>query len=92
MGRRALLICRAAFQEGVKKPLSYFAFDLLHLNGHNLRGLPLVERKALLATLLEGSGEFLRLSEHIETSGVVMFEKACELHVEGIISKRAASK
>jgi len=91
-GKTSFADLQAAFQEGVKKPLSYFAFDLLHLNGHNLRGLPLVERKALLAALLEGSGKFLRLSEHIETSGVVMFEKACELHVEGIISKRAASK
>jgi bifunctional non-homologous end joining protein LigD len=83
---------QAAFQEGVKKPLSYFAFDLLHLNGHNLRGLPLVERKDLLATLLEGGGEFLRFNEHLESDGKVIFEKACEMHVEGIVSKRAASK
>ena len=41
---------QAAFQEGVTKPLSYFLFDLLHLNGHNLRNLPLRERKALLAS------------------------------------------
>jgi bifunctional non-homologous end joining protein LigD len=91
-GNTSFADLQAAFQEGVKKPLSYFVFDLLHVNGHNLRGLPLVERKALLATLLEGGDEFLRLSEHIETSGEVFFKKACELHVEGIISKRAASK
>jgi bifunctional non-homologous end joining protein LigD len=83
---------QAAFQEGVKKPLSYFVFDLLHLNGHNLRGLPLIERKTLLGRLLEGSGEFVRLSEHLETDGAVVFRKACEMHTEGIISKRAASK
>ncbi|MBB5346133.1 DNA ligase D [Tunturibacter empetritectus] len=83
---------QAAFQEGVKKPLSYFAFDLLHLNGHNLRGLPLVGRKALLATLLEGEDGFLRFNEHLESDGRVIFEKACEMHVEGIVSKRAASK
>jgi bifunctional non-homologous end joining protein LigD len=83
---------QAAFQEGVKKPLSYFAFDLLHLNGHNLRGLPLIERKGLLATLLEGDGEFLRFSEHLESDGRVIFEKACEMHVEGIVSKRTASR
>ncbi|WP_158942436.1 DNA ligase D [Granulicella sp. S190] len=83
---------QAAFQEGVKKPLSYFVFDLLHLNGHNLRGLPLVERKSLLATLLEGGGEFLHLSEHLESDGVAIFEKACDLHAEGIVSKRAASR
>ena len=83
---------QAAFQEGVKKPLSYFAFDLLHLNGHNLRGLPLVERKGLLAALLEGDGEFLRFSEHLETDGLAIFQKACELHAEGIVSKRSASR
>jgi bifunctional non-homologous end joining protein LigD len=83
---------QAAFQEGVRKPLSYFVFDLLHLNGHNLRGLPLIERKTLLATLLEGGGEFVRLSEHLESDGAVIFRKACEMHVEGIVSKRAASK
>ncbi|MEO6803429.1 MAG: DNA ligase D [Granulicella sp.] len=83
---------QAAFQEGIRKPLTYFLFDLLHLNGHDLRGLPLVERKAVLAQVLEGAGEYLRLSEHIETSGETMFHKACELHAEGIISKRAASK
>ena len=83
---------QAAFQEGVKKPLTYFAFDLLHLNGHNLRGLPLLERKKALERLVADDGEFLRFSEHVETSGDVVFQKACELHAEGIISKRTASK
>jgi bifunctional non-homologous end joining protein LigD len=83
---------QAAFQEGVKKPLTYFAFDLLHLNGHNLRGLPLVERKNLLAQLLQDSGEFVRFTEHIESNGEEVFRKACEFHAEGIISKRASSR
>jgi bifunctional non-homologous end joining protein LigD len=83
---------QAAFQEGVKKPLTYFAFDLLHLNGHNLRDLPLIERKKALERLVKNGGEFLRFSEHVETSGDVVFQKACELHAEGIVSKRTASK
>lgn len=83
---------QAAFQEGVRKPLTYFAFDLLHLNGRNLRGLPLVERKNLLAQLLEDSGEFVRFSEHIESDGPNVFHKACEFHAEGIISKRVDSR
>src|SRR5277367_339238 len=58
-GNTSFADLQAAFQEGVKKPLSYFVFDLLHLNGHNLRGLPLVRRKALLAALLEDGGDFL---------------------------------
>jgi bifunctional non-homologous end joining protein LigD len=83
---------QAAFQEGAKKPLTYFAFDLLHLNGRNLRDLPLIERKSLLAKLLDNSAEYLRLSEHLEANGEAMFHKACELHAEGILSKRASSK
>ncbi len=83
---------QAAFQEGVKKPLTYFAFDLLHVNGRNLRGLPLVERKGLLAGLLRGAGEFVRLSEHLESSGEDVFHKACEFHAEGIVCKRAAGR
>jgi bifunctional non-homologous end joining protein LigD len=83
---------QAAFQEGEKKPLSYFAFDLLHLNGHNLRGLSLVERKEILASVLEGAGEYVRLSEHLESNGVAIFEGACKLGAEGIVSKRAAGK
>jgi bifunctional non-homologous end joining protein LigD len=83
---------QAAFQENVKKPLTYFAFDLLHVNGHNLRGLPLIERKKMLERVVENAGEFLRFSEHVETNGAVVFQKACELHAEGIVSKRATSK
>jgi bifunctional non-homologous end joining protein LigD len=83
---------QAAFQEGVKKPLTYFAFDLLHVNGHNLRGLPLVERKSLLAQLLTNAGEYLRFSEHLEAAAADVFHKACEFHAEGIVCKRASSR
>jgi bifunctional non-homologous end joining protein LigD len=83
---------QAAFQEGVRKPLTYFVFDLLHLNGHNLRGLPLIERKKALERVVADGEDFLRFSEHVQTSGDVVFQKACELHAEGIVSKRTASK
>jgi bifunctional non-homologous end joining protein LigD len=91
-GTTSFASLQAAFQEGEKKPLTYFAFDLLHLDGHSLLGLPLTERKALLTELLEDDGEFIRLSEHLETSGEVMFKRACELHAEGIIAKRAVGR
>lgn len=85
---------QAAFQEATKKPLIYFAFDLLHLDGHNLRGLPLMERKGILRKLLAASGEepIIRLSEHLEGDGKQIFKKACELGTEGIISKFADGK
>jgi bifunctional non-homologous end joining protein LigD len=84
---------QAAFQEGAQRHLTYFAFDLLHLNGHNLRGLPLVDRKNLLQTLLQGrEDDTLRYSEHLATGGRKLFEQACKLGAEGIVSKLASSK
>ncbi len=81
---------QASFQEGATNPLTYFCFDLLHLNGRDTRELSLLRRKEMLAEVLAGGdGDSVRLSEHIETSGAVMFKKACELHAEGIISKRS---
>ncbi len=85
---------QAAFHEGRQRYLTYFAFDLLHLDGHNLRELPLVERKALLARLLAHAGENspLRFSEHFEGDGRKVFAKACALGAEGIVSKLAQAK
>jgi bifunctional non-homologous end joining protein LigD len=80
---------QASFQNGEAHPLTYFAFDLLHLNGHNTRTLPLRERKKLLADILPADDEALRLSEDIEGDGEAIFANACKLHAEGIISKRA---
>ena len=83
---------QAAFQEGARNPLTYFCFDLLHLDGHDPRNLPLIERKKLLAELLgTANPDTLQISEHLETSGVAMFHRACELHAEGIVSKRASA-
>lgn len=81
---------QAAFQEGDKKPLTYFVFDLLHLNGHNLRKQPLSERKELLRRVLSDAGEWLRFSDHLEGKGDTILQHACDLEAEGIISKRAA--
>jgi bifunctional non-homologous end joining protein LigD len=84
---------QAAFQEGTRHSLTYFCFDLLHLNGHNTRNLPLRERKALLAEILLSADEHtLRLSEHLETDGPTLFRNACKLRAEGIVSKRASAK
>jgi bifunctional non-homologous end joining protein LigD len=81
---------QAAFQDHAKKPLTFFVFDLLHAEGHSTRGLPLRERKTLLARYLASADrERLQVSEHLETDGEAMFHKACELHAEGIVSKKA---
>jgi bifunctional non-homologous end joining protein LigD len=84
---------QASMQEGAKHELTYFAFDLLHLDGRSTRELPLKERKELLGEMLAGANEdTLRLSEHIETGGEQLLREACKLQAEGIVSKRAAGK
>jgi bifunctional non-homologous end joining protein LigD len=85
---------QAAFQEGRQRYITYFAFDLLHLDGHNLRGLPLSERKQILGGLLGDANKNspLRLSEHLNADGDEVFKKACALGAEGIVSKLSSAK
>lgn len=69
--------------------LIYYAFDLLHLDGKNLTKLPLADRKAALAALFGGlppDGR-LRYSSHVAGRGKDVFEHACRLGLEGIVSK-----
>ncbi|MGH7474689.1 MAG: DNA ligase D [Longimicrobiales bacterium] len=76
---------------GGASPLVYYAFDLLHLEGHDLRSVGLLERKQLLRELLERSGVAggtLRYSDHVVGNGPAFFGQACELQLEGVISKR----
>jgi bifunctional non-homologous end joining protein LigD len=83
---------QAAFMEGARSPLTYFCFDLLHVDGRSTRELPLIDRKSLLEDLLQGTdANTLRISEHLTGHGPEMFAKACDLQVEGIISKRVAA-
>lgn len=84
---------QAAFQEGREKNLTYFAFDLLHLDGHNTRKLPLLERKELLAAVLAqaGTNTPLHFSEHFRARGEEVFANACQLGAEGIVSKLGSS-
>jgi bifunctional non-homologous end joining protein LigD len=61
------------------------AFDLLYLNGYDLRKLPLFERKALLKELLNGID--IQFSESFEVDGPEMYKHACKTGLEGIVSK-----
>jgi bifunctional non-homologous end joining protein LigD len=61
------------------------AFDLLYLNGYDLRKLPLVERKALLKKLIAKTA--IQFSESFEVDGREMFKHACSIGLEGVVSK-----
>lgn len=84
--RRAQSATSAA--AAIENPVTLFAFDLLAVEGHDLRGLPLVERKALLRRLLPERGA-IRYSEHVEEAGLATFESARDLGLEGVVAKRA---
>ncbi len=80
---------QAALSDGRSERLIFFAFDLLFAEGENLRGMPLIERKARLAKLLKGPKSSLRYSEHFSGKGGSMLASACRTGLEGIVSKRA---
>lgn len=73
------------------RPVVYFAFDLLYLNGYDLRQAPLSERKQLLKSILTPTG-VLRYSEHFPGAGDAMLQAAQETGVEGLVAKHANSR
>src|SRR5207244_8856186 len=89
-GRTSFQRLQNAMGSGRDDLLVYYIFDLLYLEGRDLRGVPLEERKKALRTLLSKAPADgpVRLSQHAEGDGPEVFAKACELGVEGIVSKR----
>jgi DNA ligase D-like protein (predicted ligase) len=68
----------------------YYVFDLLYLNGYDLRDVPLIHRKALLKQTLQFYDP-LRFTDHRERSGEAYFRQACRKGLEGVMAKRADS-
>jgi len=71
-------------------PATYFAFDLVGLDGYDLRGLPLLERKALVQRLVPPAGP-LRYADHIEGRGEELLAQALARGIEGLVAKKADS-
>jgi bifunctional non-homologous end joining protein LigD len=69
--------------------MAYYVFDLLFLDGYDLRAVPLIDRKKALFEVLSEAGDIapILFSEHFDTDGASLFKQACELGLEGIISK-----
>lgn len=81
---------QAALADRRTDKLVYFVFDLLHLDGRDLRPDPLDARRARLEALLEDAGDLasVRLSALFDAPGDAMLEQSCRLGLEGVISKR----
>ncbi|KTD16362.1 non-homologous end-joining DNA ligase [Legionella jordanis] len=71
--------------------LIYYVFDLLYYDEYDLRSLPLIKRKEILKSLLPEAAITLQYSEHILDKGEAVFQRACALSLEGIISKKINS-
>ncbi|MDG4874221.1 DNA ligase [Mesorhizobium sp. WSM4935] len=71
--------------------LTFVSFDLLHLDGEDLRALPLVERKARLWKLVKPADGIIQYSVHVEGNGADFFGAVDKMGLEGIVSKRRES-
>jgi bifunctional non-homologous end joining protein LigD len=75
--------------------LIFFAFDLLHLDGEDLRGKPLIERRERLRSILArntSTASPIQFSDHVEGSGAEFYSAAERMGLEGIVSKKANSR
>ena len=93
-GATSFAALQDALAEGATEKMVYFAFDLLHLDGYDLRRTPLAKRRRALEALLAphaGENSPVHFSEHFAGEGAAVFEQAGRLGLEGIVSKRAGS-
>jgi bifunctional non-homologous end joining protein LigD len=93
----SLMQQRTGFRPGGRRaptnadvPVLYYAFDLLYLDGYDLRKLPLEERKKKLQSVIV-PGDALRFSDHYEQQGKALFEVAQQKGLEGILAKKRDS-
>ncbi len=91
-GRSSFQKLQRSLGSGTTTGLVYAVFDLIYLDGFDLKKTPLLLRKDLLETVCKSAGTgLLRFSEHFEGNGEEFFRRACEYGIEGILSKQANS-
>jgi bifunctional non-homologous end joining protein LigD len=90
-GVSSFSLLQADLSAGRTERMLYYVFDLMRLDGEDLRGEPLVERKARLRELLAvlPDDAAVRFSDHFTEPGGVMLKHACRMGLEGVVSKRA---
>jgi bifunctional non-homologous end joining protein LigD len=87
--RRGRILKRLdALKASVELPAVYYAFDLLAVEGLDVRALPLLKRKELLREVLPSVGP-IRYSDHIRVAGEAMFKRVTGMRLEGIVAKKA---
>lgn len=79
------------YSKSNKGDVLYYVFDLLYLNGQDLRNHPLVERKKILDNLITNKNKLIKFSDHIEEKGILLFKTVVANGLEGIIAKNSQS-
>jgi bifunctional non-homologous end joining protein LigD len=90
-GRDGVAVFDALHRPGTVSEAMLYAFDLLELDGEDLRALPLGDRKKRLARLLARRRVGIVLSPHTDDDGALVFRQACRMGLEGIVSKRLSA-
>jgi bifunctional non-homologous end joining protein LigD len=90
-GPDGVAIFDALHRHGTVSEAMLYAFDLLEIDGEDLRTLPLGDRKKRLARLLARRRVGIVLSEHTTDEGATVFRQACRMGLEGIVSKRLSA-
>ncbi|WP_103308087.1 MULTISPECIES: DNA ligase D [unclassified Pseudomonas] len=81
-----------AFEAGSSGKIAYYLFDVPYLNGMDLRNVPVQERRAALAAVLEpNESPLLRFSDAFEETPEALLNSACQMQMEGLIGKRVGS-
>jgi len=83
-----LAVFNLLHSKGYDERVFLYAFDLLELNGEDIRPNPLEYRKGRLAKLLRRSARGIVLNQHVQGDGALIFKHACLIGCEGIVSKR----
>src|SRR6266542_736450 len=74
-----------------RSPQHYCAFDMVWLNGRDLRTLPLLERKRIVRGTVPAPPSPILYVDHLAESGIALFEAACRDDLEGIVAKPAGA-
>ena len=91
-GRASLRALKADLADGRTDRIAYYAFDLMYLDGFDLRAAALIERKRVLAELIaEAALPGIFVNEHVEGAGAAVLRQARKLKLPGIVSKRRAA-
>lgn len=90
-GTTSFSALQSELPKGRSADIVFFAFDLLYLDGYDLRAATLADRKALLHSVLGDASGRVRYLDHVVGHGAVFHEQACSLALEGSVSKRVSS-